>query len=92
MLLIAFVENAFKHGIDGIDDPFIKVELSVVGNILHFTVVNKHLNGSAVNKDHAHGVGLVNVQRRLNLLYADRYSLEVSIDSLHAINLQIELV
>jgi two-component system LytT family sensor kinase len=92
MLLIAFVENAFKHGIDGIDAPFIKVDLSVVGNVLHFIVVNKFRNGSTVNKDHAHGVGLANVQRRLNLLYAGRHALVTSIDSLHSIHLQIELL
>ena len=92
MLLIPFVENAFKHGIDGIESPVIKVQLQVVGNTLRFEVVNKYVPDNGSNKDDAHGVGLANVQRRLNLLYADRHSLEITVDNWYTIHLKIELV
>jgi hypothetical protein len=91
MLLIPFVENAFKHGIDGVENPVIRVQLSVQGNAVRLEVANKYVAGAHYNKDDAHGVGLANVQRRLNLLYADRYSLETTVDNWYTVHLKIEL-
>jgi len=75
LLLIPFVENAFKHGI--VNDPSrpIRIHLKVTGTRLDFTVSNK-INRS--QKDHSTGVGLVNIRRRLELIYPNKHELLVS--------------
>jgi LytS/YehU family sensor histidine kinase len=75
MLLIPFVENAFKHG--GIlQHPEIHVSLSVTNNELHFTVKNKFENSMKI-KDKTSGIGLSNVKRRLELLYPSKHILKI---------------
>jgi two-component system LytT family sensor kinase len=74
LILISFVENVFKHGI--VNDPENPVKINIIANqkILHFSVVNKK---STKNKDAQGGVGLANVERRLQLTYPERYKLNV---------------
>ncbi len=76
MLLIPFVENAFKHGIGMIRDPQIMINLSAENNILHFTVKNKFTE-TAETKDASSGIGIQNVRRRLDLLYRDMHELTI---------------
>lgn len=66
MLLIPFIENAFKHG-GGIHCPEIFVDFSVKNNKLHFVVKNRFIDSKAV-KDKMSGIGLINVKSRLELL------------------------
>jgi LytS/YehU family sensor histidine kinase len=79
-MLISFVENAFKHGV--VTDPAEPVKINIIANqkILHFSVINKKNNQ---NKDAQGGVGLPNVERRLQLIYPDRYKLNVVNSSTH---------
>jgi len=91
MLLIPFVENAFKHGIDMIESPEIHIRLAVEGNELQFSVANKYLAGKTHLRDDAHGVGLVNVEKRLELLYENRHSLVTEINGWYTISLKIQL-
>lgn len=76
MLLIPFVENAFKHGTGLVEDPVITVHLRVQDKTLSFEVRNKFVPVSG-SQDWTHGIGLANVQRRLNLLYENRYDLQI---------------
>jgi two-component system LytT family sensor kinase len=78
MLLIPFVENAFKHGVGMIDHPAIDIGLRVEGGILHFSVRNRYNPASAEVKDKSSGIGLGNVSRRLKLLYGDQQVLHIS--------------
>ena len=72
MLLIPLVENAFKHGIGMIDQPVIQVNLAYVQEELRFTVRNKFAEGFAKPREKRNsGIGLENLKKRLNLLYAD---------------------
>jgi two-component system LytT family sensor kinase len=75
LMLIPFVENAFKHGV--VDDPNrpVRIVLKLTGNRMEFTVSNK-INHQ--QKDHSSGVGLVNIRRRLELIYPGRHDLLVS--------------
>ena len=75
LMLIPFVENAFKHGV--VNDPQrpIRVNLKVTGDRLDFSVSNK-INLS--QKDHSTGIGLVNIRRRLELIYPNKSELLVS--------------
>jgi len=80
LMLISFVENAFKHGV--VTDPAEPVKINIIANqkILHFSVVNKK---NQQNKDAQGGVGLTNVERRLQLVYPDRYKLNVVNSATH---------
>lgn len=77
MLLIPFVENAFKHGVGHIDEPRIDIALSIQQDTLLFTVSNKCSLNDAEMKDTASGIGFANVQRRLNLLYYKAHKLNI---------------
>jgi len=80
LVLISFVENAFKHGVA--NDPSDPIRINIIANqkILHFSITNKKNNA---NKDHVGGVGLNNVERRLQLLYPERYKLNIVNSATH---------
>jgi two-component system LytT family sensor kinase len=71
MLLIPFVENAFKHG--NIVDGFLTVEVVILinENKLDFSIKNTVLNSDESQNEG--GIGLENIQKRLNLIYKDNY-------------------
>jgi LytS/YehU family sensor histidine kinase len=75
LILIAFVENAFKHGdVSDASSP-IRIRIEIANNILQFELWNKK---SGQNKDETSGIGLNNVRRRLELLYTQRYTLSIN--------------
>ncbi|HEY2722985.1 MAG TPA: histidine kinase [Chitinophagaceae bacterium] len=76
MLLIPFVENAFKHGM-GIEQAFIIIHLEVTESILDFDVKNRFNDDITESKDASSGIGLENVKSRLALLYPGRHFLSV---------------
>jgi two-component system LytT family sensor kinase len=78
MLLIPFVENAFKHGTGLIADAEIEIELKAKNHILYFTVRNKYNCDKVEQKDKTAGIGLTNVERRLNLLYGKNHTLLIN--------------
>jgi hypothetical protein len=75
MLLIPFVENAFKHGISFKDDSFIHIELNVLPG--HFTFKVENSIFKKTNEQEEGGIGLKNVKRRLDLLYAEKHELKI---------------
>ena len=77
MLLIPFVENAFKHGVGMIVNPTINIDLWTENNRLIFEVKNKVNRQYKEVKDSASGIGLNNVKRRLELLYPDNHQLTI---------------
>lgn len=76
MLLIPFVENAFKHGSKSSGTPGIRIRLQIAGDEIGFVVENR-VKPSGQMKDPAAGIGLSNVRRRLNLLYPGRHHLDI---------------
>ncbi|MEA5426239.1 MULTISPECIES: sensor histidine kinase [Arcicella] len=75
LILITFLENAFKHGVsNNSTDAFIAVKLLVSNESLIYTVENSKLKSSNHEKS---GIGLRNVSRRLDLSYANKYQLDV---------------
>ncbi len=91
MLLLPFVENAFKHGIGMVPDPFIKISLALRDNKLYFSVSNNY-NRANHSKDVSSGIGLANVKNRLNLLYPKKYDLSIEDNgSIHAVKLNLEM-
>ncbi|WP_158796600.1 sensor histidine kinase [Pedobacter sp. L105] len=80
LLLIAFVENAFKHGVANDHSDPIRINIIANQKILHFSITNKKSNA---NKDQMGGIGLNNVERRLQLLYPERYKLNIVNSATH---------
>jgi two-component system LytT family sensor kinase len=93
MLLIPFVENAFKHGTGYMDQPVIDINLTVRDGILVFQVKNRFDQETDTSKDESSGIGLSNVRSRLTLLYPGRHDLVIHTDkSLFTINLTLKLL
>jgi sensor histidine kinase YesM len=78
MLLIPFVENAFKHASRTVPPPGITVLLDVSDEGISFVVKNFIRKNQNAPKDRQGGIGLMNIRRRLELLYPGKYSLEIS--------------
>lgn len=92
MLLIPFVENAFKHGTGFIENARIEIDLSVQKGVLHFSVKNRYSDTMSEVKDKTSGIGLNNVKRRLNLLYHQNHTLAISRnDGWYLVQLQLNL-
>lgn len=77
MLLIPFVENAFKHGNKKAANPGIVINLTIEDKSIRFDVTNYYQNG-AVNKDEIGGIGIENVKRRLELIHPNSHVLNIS--------------
>ena len=91
MLLIPFVENAFKHGIGMVKNPFIKISIEVKDQQLFFKVSNNYSPENS-SKDKSSGIGLANVKNRLNLLYPGKYRLLINDKAeIYTVELNFEL-
>ena len=79
LLLITFLENAFKHGAKGSSgNTFIKLDIKIEKNKLNFTVENNKGLIDEVNTGDHNGLGLENVKRQLELLYPDKHLLNIT--------------
>jgi two-component system, LytTR family, sensor kinase len=76
LLFIHFVENAFKYGIDSKNAPDINFEFSKTQNGIVFHSKNKILLKKTNIQNE--GIGLVNIQRRLELLYPNKHELSIN--------------
>lgn len=74
MLLLPFVENAFKYGLSHSVDSPIQINLNVSSSEILFTVVNKKFENT---ERHSSGIGISNVERRLQLLYPKKHELQI---------------
>jgi LytS/YehU family sensor histidine kinase len=87
LLLIPFVENAFKHGDLSGDKEGVEITIHGGPRSFYFHCINKKGHGL---KDAAGGIGLQNVQRRLVLLYPGKHSLKIDDTADHfTINLEL---
>jgi LytS/YehU family sensor histidine kinase len=89
LLFIAFVENAFKHGrLDSSAHP-VSISLKTEAEMLSFSCSNAKVSGL---KDLRGGIGLQNVQRRLELLYPGKHGLKIYEDDiLYNVDLTLDL-
>jgi len=79
LLLVTFVENAFKHGISYKNKSFIYVKIWLEeGENIHFQCLNSRHASAEATSDTGHGIGMSNVRKRLELIYANRYVLTVN--------------
>ncbi|MES2480112.1 MAG: histidine kinase [Bacteroidota bacterium] len=76
LLLIPFVENAFKYGINPSEKAIISIEIFIKEGELFFEVVNQDYSKDIVVPAST-GIGIANTRRRLDLIYPGRYSLSI---------------
>jgi len=90
LLLISFIENAFKYGTDFKGTTKIKIEIYVKDDELQFTCVN--LIGSRKNDKNSSGIGLQNTRDRLKLLYPNNHWLSIKeVDNEFVVELTLKL-
>jgi hypothetical protein len=90
MLLIPFVENAFKHGISYSEDCTIQIKISLMQRKLYLEVSNKVFRQQ---QEEVGGIGLENVQKRLALLYPDQqHTLHINQENnIYSVSLSVSL-
>ncbi|HPT20643.1 MAG TPA: histidine kinase [Bacteroidales bacterium] len=90
LLLVPFIENAFKHGIRATKDTLIVIDISVADGILNFRCKNDYRPdiSSQINS----GIGLSNVKKRLEMIYKGHYQLNTDMsNNKYVVNLIIAL-
>lgn len=94
LILIVFIENAFKHSTASqIDNIFIEIDIHISHEgVLKFTCLNSYLPNSN-NESISKGIGLQNVKKRLEILYPDNHKLSIrGQDNVYKVNLVLQLV
>lgn len=95
LIFITFIENCFKHGFNNrIDDRWIDIQIHIEDDFITLKAANSNSPiPAAIGPKNSGGVGLVNVRKRLDLLYTDRYELKKDIsDSEYRIELKLKLI
>ena len=81
LLLISFVENAFKYGTDYKGAAHVKIKIFILDDNLDFWIENR-IENYVKDPDNS-GIGLVNIQNRLDLLYPNAHELNITQDNQH---------
>jgi two-component system LytT family sensor kinase len=90
LLFIAFVENAFKHGVWNDATHPIQINLDASNDKIQFGIRNKKNNDL---KDKTGGIGLNNVRRRLELIYPGKHQLDINAEAeFYTVNLKLQLI
>lgn len=92
VLLLPFVENAFKHGISqSRDKVWLKIHLEISDRSINFHIENSKPSARSMEGAQG-GIGLENLKRRLEILYKDRYSLEIHDEKeIYSVHLKLTL-
>ena len=76
LLLIPFIENAFKYGVNAEQNSSIKIEINIKKSMMHVSIWNKKVDYKESTYD-SHGIGIENTRSRLNLLYPNNHILTI---------------
>ncbi|MGC4130126.1 MAG: histidine kinase [Bergeyella sp.] len=91
MILVSFIENAFKYGYNAEENSKISIDISTSGNTLLFRIKNKIVNHS--DMEDSSKIGMKNTMEQLNYLYPNRYILDIKEDSEeYSVDLKIDLI
>lgn len=77
LIFLPFIENAFKHGIDYTNSCSIDIEISIEEQEITLLVINSTLSRKEKIAQQS-GFGLRNIKKRLELLYKNQYTLDIS--------------
>ncbi|MEQ8812049.1 MAG: histidine kinase [Imperialibacter sp.] len=92
LLFLPFIENAFKFVSKPANMPAIKIHMDVTDQLVRLTCQNYFSPEKEDTKEMRHGIGLANARRRLELLYADAFDLQISTkDNLFEVDLSIKM-
>jgi len=92
LILISFVENAFKYGINAAEDAEINIDISINGHLLRFYVFNKKVTFNDIPAASS-GLGIENTKKRLELLYSGRHTLDITDAADHfSVSLSLQLL
>ena len=92
MLFIPFVENAFKHGVAIGQASMITISIQISGETMIFVCENTNYSKTKSMAIEKSGIGLENIKRRLELLYAGKYLLRITeTDKKYSVHLEINL-
>jgi two-component system, LytTR family, sensor kinase len=73
LLLLPFVENAFKHSTNAITGAWITIKIKINNHELTLDVANSYDPGTLKSDHISSGIGIKNIRQRLDILYPDRY-------------------
>ena len=92
LILITYIENAFKYGINpDVDGCIAEITLQVTDNGIRLYVFNKKVNG--INKADSAGIGMSNTKERLKHLYPEKHALQISEnEETYSVTLSLELI
>jgi hypothetical protein len=82
LLFISLIENAFKHGVSASKESSIQINMDSHENKVLFTIENNNFPKKTDNKSGS-GIGLVNIEKRLELLYPNKHSFKTFIKNEH---------
>ncbi len=93
MLFLPFIENSFKHGLQGAEkEAFVHINFSIRENLLTFTIENNQGVSDLMENNAFSGIGIRNTKERLEILYPGKHSLEIDDNGkTFKVTLQIEL-
>lgn len=78
LLLISFIENAFKHGISAEENCLIKIHITQKNNTINLITANGIFDDEDENIEEKTGIGIENTLKRLNLLYPNKHNISIS--------------
>ena len=76
LLFISLIENAFKHGVSAVKNSNIYFSMHIDGSVIKFESKNNNIKKDSSDKSGS-GIGLRNIQKRLELLYAEKYLFKI---------------
>jgi sensor histidine kinase YesM len=93
MLLLPFIENAFKHGVSATEKGHIAIRIAQQDNQLILHAENNIFANTTAQIDDG-GIGLTNTRRRLNLLYKNQHQLTTCEmpDNIYQVHLELNLL
>jgi sensor histidine kinase YesM len=93
LLLLPFIENCFKHGTSHmLEQAWIRLSIKTEKNILKLTLVNAKMKDPEKTREMTSGIGIINVRKRLDLIYPGKYELLITEEEdVFIVNLRVEL-
>lgn len=93
LLLLPLVENCFKHGTSNmLEQPWLSLQIRLEDTVMHMKLINGKPVNSARKTEQSAGIGIKNVQARLELLYPGKHVLQITDDpDVFVVKLQLQL-
>ena len=93
LIILPFVENAFKHGVSNFPGiAYVKTKVFIEGRNMIFTIENTKNENTPTKENYTKGIGLKNVKKRLDFIYPEKYILSINnLPESFSVNLTLQL-